>query len=201
MPRGQARERVFCFVRDRLLAGAPPTVREVQAAMGFAAVESARRHLECLVAEGRLAKAGRRARGYRLPGACAESGQLAWVPLLGEVQAGDLQTAIESPDGHVLVESRLPGAELFALRVRGDSMVDAAILPGDVVIVRQQDSAQSGEVVVAMVDDEATVKTLRRRGRRVELHPANSAYAPIVPPLAELRILGRVVEVRRRLVD
>ena len=198
-PPGRTREKVFKLVRTRLLAGSPPTVREVQAAMGFAAVESARKHLEALVADGRLIKTPGRSRGYRLAGQPKTRRPTAVVPVLGDVAAGDLQLAVQSPDGYVVVESRFPPDELFALVVRGESMVGVGILPGDTVVVRRQATASTGDVVVALVDDEATVKTLRRRGRRVELHPANPEFEPIVPPPGELRILGLVIELRRRI--
>ena len=186
-------------MRKRLLEGAPPTVREVQEAMGFGAVESARKQLDALVAERRLVKTPGRARGYRLPPRRDTPRPQALVPVVGEVQAGALTEAIETPEGYVMVETRHSPDDLFALRVRGDSMVDAAILPGDTVIVRRRGKVESGDIVVALVAGEATVKTLRRRGRRVELHPANAAYRPIVPPPAELEILGKVIELRRRL--
>ncbi len=228
-PPGQTRERIFRFVRERLLAGDPPTVREVQEAFGFRAPASAREQLEALVGEGRLAKEdGGRARGYRLPDRAAG---VAFVPVLGRVQAGALTEAIEEADGFVAVGGRSPRDLLFALRVRGESMRDAAILDGDLVIVRRQSRAQSGQIVVALVGDgvggdgagenrveeaggveatvvEATVKTLRlvptrdRRGAvvtRIELHPANPDFAPIVPPPGKVEILGVVVEVRRDL--
>jgi repressor LexA len=198
-PPGRTREQVFRFVRKRLLEGAPPTVREVRDAMGFAAVESARKHLEALVAEGRLSKSKGSARGYRLAGARAAQRPAAVVPVLGEVRAGALDLAVQEPDGYVMVESRFPASELFALRVRGDSMRDAAILAGDLVIVRRQDTARSGEIVVALVGEEATVKELWLRGKRAELRPANPAYEPIAVAAAELRILGVVIEVRRAL--
>ena len=197
-PPGQTRAKVLAFVRERLLAGNPPSVREVQEAMGFAAVESARKQLDILVAEGRLAKAPGRARGYRLP-ARRGAPRAVLVPLLGRVRAGNLQAAIEAPEGHIAVESRLAATELFALQVEGDSMVGAAILPGDVVVVHRQPDADNGQVVVALVGDEATVKTLRRRGKRIELHAENPRYQPIVPEAEDFYILGRVVEVRRRL--
>ena len=196
-PAGQTRKRVFEFVRARLLAGEPPTVREVQRAFSFRAVQSAREHLEALVAEGRLEKAPGRARGYRLPARVSRTGPVRMVPLVGHVQAGELTTALEEPEGYVAVSSRLPANELFALTVRGDSMTGAAILDGDVVVVRRQPSAASGDIVVALVGDEATVKRLRRRGRRVELVPENPAFETIVPSPAELSLLGKVVEVRR----
>ncbi|HEY7699785.1 MAG TPA: transcriptional repressor LexA [Vicinamibacteria bacterium] len=117
--------------------------------------------------------------------------------MLGRVQAGALSTAVEDFEGYVPVESPVGKSpdEVFALRVRGDSMTGAGIFPGDLVLVRRQDTARSGEIVVALVEDEATVKRLRLSGRKVELHPENPAFDVIVP--AECKILGKVIEVRR----
>lgn len=192
---GKARERVLEYVRSRILAGEPPTVREVQAAMGFSAVQTARQHLEALVRAGRLAARRREARGYRLPG---REETAAWVPLLGRIAAGPLSEAIESPQGYVPFSGRAAG-ELFALEIEGESMAGAGILPGDIVIVRRQERAEDGEIVAALAAGEATVKRLRIRRGRVELHPENPRFPPIVPDPAEVRILGRVIEVRRRL--
>lgn len=200
------RERVYRFVRERLLAGRPPTVREVQAELGFRAVESARAHLAALVEEGRLEKTPGAARGYRLPGTSADgsasaggSGSPRLVPLLGRVPAGDPVTAVEEVEGYLPVLGRVSGHGLFALRVRGESMRGAGILDGDVVVVRRQGTADSGDIVVALVGDEATVKRLRRNGRRVELQPENPLFDTIVPDPAEFTLLGRVIEVRRSL--
>ena len=121
------------------------------------------------------------------------------VPVLGTVQAGRLHEAIENPDGWVLVESRHKPDELFALRVRGDSMIEAGILPDDLVIVRRGPVQQKGTIVVALVGDEATVKRLGARRGKVVLEPANPRYEPIVLDPAGVRVLGRVVEVRRQL--
>ena len=120
-------------------------------------------------------------------------------PRLGQVQAGDLSLALESPDGHMVVQTRYPAHQLFALTVRGESMTGAGILPGDLVVVRRQPEASHGDIVVAMVHSEATVKRLYRRGRRLELHPENPDFDPIVPHPEDLRLLGRVIEVRRSL--
>lgn len=198
-PPGQTRERIYRFVRDRLLAGNPPTVREVQEAFGFKAVESARTHLMTLVGEGRLLKDGGKARGYRLPDAPEHSEPPVQVPLLGRVPAGPLSEAIEDIESYLPVRPKFRGNELFALRVEGDSMRDAGIIDGDVVIVQKQQTATPGDIVVAMIDGEATVKTLYVEGRRVELRPQNPEYAPIVPDPAELTVLGKVLEVRRHL--
>ena len=210
-PPGRTRERVFRFVRDRLLAGEPPTVREVQAAFGFRAVESARAQLEALVREGRLAKEPGAARGYRLAAALRRGVvRPVFVPVLGRVQAGALTEAVEETEGVVAVQARGPAEDLFALRVRGDSMRDAGILDGDLVVVRQEPAAEDGAIVVALVDSgdgaEATVKRLRRvrlpgGGTRVELHPANPDFGVIVPEAGATSILGRVIEVRRVLGD
>ena len=200
-PPGQTRERVLAFVQERLLAGDPPTVREVQQAMGFRAVQSAQQHLDALVAEGRLQRGETgQARAYRLPAHRGRAGLhavTAQVPILGRVQAGAPTLAVEDIEGYVPA-SGAGARELFALRVRGESMTGAGILPGDLVLVRRQASARSGEIVVALVGDEATVKTLFVRGRRVELRPANPAFRPLViAPPQELVLLGKVVEVRR----
>ena len=194
---GKTRELVYRFMRERLLSGRPPTVREVQERFGFRAVQTAREHLERLVDDGRLSKQAGRARGYRLPGGEREV-PTTLVPVLGRVPAGELATAVEDLQGYVPVETR-GDHELFGLRVRGESMRDAGIFSGDLVIVRVQQTARSGEIVVALVDDEATVKVLRRVGRRVELHPANPAFAPIVPDPRAFRLLGKVIEIRRYL--
>ncbi len=215
-PPGQTRERIFRFVRERLLAGQPPTVREVQQAFGFRSVQSARGHLEALVRAGRLAKDPGKSRGYRLAGVgglsrnslSQNSGQEtgpAWpplvVPLLGRVAAGAFALAVEDLEGYLVVQSDRADAddELFGLRVRGESMRDAGILPGDIVIVRRQPNADDGAIVVALVGEEATIKRLRRRGDCIELHPENPDYPVMTPDAAELQVLGRVIEVRRYL--
>ncbi len=202
-PPGETRARVLDFVRSCLQSGRPPTVREVQSALGFRAVQTAREHLERLVVEGRLHKEEGRSRGYHLPE--QESTPTLLVPLLGRVQAGDPTEAIEEREGFVPVGVRRAGKslrkeKLFALRVQGESMRDAGILSGDIVIVEPQADVRSGDVVVALVDGEATVKTLRRVRGKAELHPANPDFEPIVPQAGEeLRLVGKVLEVRRYL--
>ena len=196
-PAGQTREKVFRFVRDCLAGGRPPTVREVMEAFGFRSPQTAREHLDGLIEAGRLKKDPGVARGFRLPG--RGEAPTVMVPLLGRVPAGPLDLAIEDLEGHLPVQTRRPPGELFSLRVRGDSMKDAGILDGDVVVVRRQPRADVGDIVVAMVGDEATVKRFRMKRGRVELHPANDAYQPIVPDPGDVKILGKVVEVRRTL--
>ena len=195
-PAGETRGRIYRFVRDRLLGGFPPTVREVKEAFGFRSVQTAREHLEALVTEGRLVKEAGKARGYRLG---ADSGPTRLVPLLGRVPAGPLNIATEDLEGYLPIQGHRSGDDLFGLRVRGESMTEAGILPGDIVVVRRQPAADSGDIVVALIGGEATVKRLRIRRNRVELHPENPAFEPIIPDPSELALLGKVIEVRRYL--
>jgi repressor LexA len=201
-PSGETRESVYRFMRERLLAGQPPTLREIQSAFGFRAVETAREHLLSLVNEGRLLKEPGRSRSYRLPEGLRNR-PMQLVPLLGRVQAGVLTTAVEQLEAWVPVQTRHRSDELFGLRVRGESMSGAGILPGDIVIVRRQTQADTGDIVVALVDDEATVKRLRlgtrERGAWIELQPENPAFEVIVRPAREVALLGKVIEVRRYL--
>jgi repressor LexA len=201
---GETRELVYEFVRDRLLEGVPPTVREVQREFGFRAVQTAQAHLEQLVAEGRLVKRlgpqRGRARGYGLPESSVDyAAPMVFAPLLGHIQAGNLSAAIEEREGTVPVArgARRGSEELFALRVRGESMTGVGIMPDDLVIVRMQPTADTGDIIVALVDDEATVKTLRRQRGRIVLMPENPDYEPIIPDPENVRILGKVIEVRR----
>ena len=199
-PPGQTRERVYRYVRERLLEGRPPTIREVQRKFEFRAVETARAHLEALVREGRLAKR-EGARGFALPEleSARTSAPTVFVPVLGRVQAGALSTAVEDLEGYIPVETKHVSDELFALRVRGESMIGAGILPDDLVVVRRQPAANTGEIVVALVEDEATVKRLRLRRGKIELHPENPDFEVILPSRYQCLLLGKVIEVRRHL--
>jgi repressor LexA len=194
-----SRERVLDFVRQRLLAGQPPTVREVQAELGFSAVQSAKQHLDALLSQGLIEQVPG-ARGYRLP-QLPGTRPARHVPVIGRVQAGALSTAVEEPLGYVVIEGKGRTEDLFALKVRGPSMQGAGILHGDLVIVRRQPTAQNGDIVVALVDDEATIKTFHQRHGRIELHPANPDFDVIVlDAQAEPRLLGVVIEVRRIII-
>ncbi len=190
------REQVYQYVAPRLQRGDPPTLREVQAAMGFRAVETARNYLEALVREGRLIKRGTASRSYGLPPELLDTLSQR-VPILGSVQAGALTLADQDPDGYLEVERRRHGEELFALKVRGRSMIGAGILPDDFVIARRQSQAQNGDIVVAVVGEEATVKRLRFASPFLELCPENPEFQTLRLPPKEVVLLGKVVEVRR----
>lgn len=193
----EVREKVYRYVVERLKNGDPPTLREVQAFMGFKAVETSRNHLEALVAEGRLVRGGRASRSYALPQEVWKASRVARIPLLGSVQAGALTLAVEEPEGYVELEASRSTEELFALKVRGLSMTGAGLLPDDLVIARRQSAAQQGDIVVALVGEEATVKRLKFSGKTIVLQPENPDFEPLRLPAEEVKLLGKVIEVRR----
>jgi repressor LexA len=171
------------FAREK---GFPPTIREIGKAFGIASTNGVRYHLTILEKAGYLQRRSRISRGTTSPSNT--------IPLLGRVAAGSPILAEQNFEGSLEPAQMFGDPQgLFALRVRGDSMIDAGIHSGDYVIVRQQEQATSGDMVVALLGDEATVKYYKPRGQRVELVAANQRYAPIVvEPEAEFRILGVV---------
>ena len=194
------KDKVFSFVRERILAGEPPTVREVQERFGFKSVGTAREHLDNLVTEGRLTKLGGVSRGFRLPDDKA-GGPTRQIPILGHVQAGAPTLAVEDVQGYIPVQAHPAADDLFALRVDGESMNRAGILPGDLVVVRRQSDADHGDVVVVLIEDSATVKRLVKRHGQVELRPEsdNPEFKPIRLTSETALLLGKVIEVRRYL--
>lgn len=155
--------------------GYPPSIREICQAVGLRSPSTVHAHLKVLKEGGFLEKSDRKTRAISLKG--SRPGFRS-IPLLGTVTAGLPILAQQEVEGYIPYEGSASG-ELFALRVRGDSMTGAGILSGDIVIVRRQPDARSGDIVVALLDDEATVKRLSLKGRRVLLLPENPAYDPI----------------------
>jgi repressor LexA len=185
--------------------GYPPTMREIGAAVGLASPSTVAHHMAVLEKNGFLRRdaRGSRAVDIRLPVDEVESrpgpdDSDVRVPLVGAIAAGAPILAEQHVEDELTLPLSLVGhGALFALKVQGDSMVEAAICDGDLVVVRQQQVAEDGEIVAAMLDGEATVKVLRRRDGHVELLPRNPAYQPI--PADHAVILGKVVSVLRRL--
>jgi repressor LexA len=175
--------------------GMPPTIREIGKAFGISSTNGVRYYLTMLEKAGYLKHRGGVSRGCGLLPAAQNRG----IPLVGRVAAGQPILAEECIEDRLDVGRAFgDSSDLFALRVRGDSMVEAGILEGDVVIVRQRDQAKPGAIVVALIDDEATVKYYRPRPDRIELVPANPKYEPIrVSDGQEFRILGVVTGVLR----
>jgi len=173
----------------------PPTVREVMRHFKWNSPQSARKHLLALEEKGYLEREANTARGLRLS---EDPSVGVAIPILGKVAAGLPLLAEENRDGSMVVDASMArgGRNLFALTVRGDSMINAHILPGDKVIVQQTSHATPGEIVVALIEGEATVKTFRRSTSKVTLEPANPKYQPIVvTDDKDFRIIGKVVGV------
>ncbi|MFB9338542.1 transcriptional repressor LexA [Actinoplanes octamycinicus] len=198
----ERQRRILTVIRDHAQRhGYSPSTREIADALGLASTSTVARHLRVLEEYGLL----RRGRATRpvdirmfLPRAERTGDRPATigVPVLGEIAAGTPIPAQETADEVLSLPRDLVGrGTLFALRVRGDSMIDAAICDGDLVVVKQQPEAYNGDIVAAMIDDEATVKVFRRRGGHVILEPRNPAYADIDGDHAV--ILGKVVSVLR----
>jgi len=183
--------------------GKPPTMREIGDHFGRAS-SSVFEVITGLERKGFLTRSERLSRGIALtPKAGAGKKDAVNVPILGRIAAGRPILARENLEGTVPVDRRLAaGRQLFALRVHGDSMTGAGILDGDLVIAAQQQDAQEGDIVVALVEDEATVKRFRRRvDGAVELHPENPRHAPIVIEEPPFMIQGRVVAVQREIQE
>ncbi|HUT57065.1 MAG TPA: transcriptional repressor LexA [Phycisphaerae bacterium] len=187
---------VKAFIRDHDM---PPTVREIGDAFGIKS-SSVFHLLKELERKGYIERGGLGARSLivkgrkRVPCGCEE------VPVVGRIAAGYPVEAIEHDAGTLHVNKEiLRGRSGFALKVEGDSMVDAGILDGDYVIIRKQETAEDGDVVVALIDDEATLKRFYRDGDGVRLEPANSQMQPIHVQTGEFGIQGKVVGVQRKL--
>lgn len=183
------------FIREQ---GMPPTVREIGKAFGIKSSSTFQR-LQTLENKGVLKRGPLGARSLKVMDAMKPSyGGCAWVPLIGRIAAGQPILAIENIEDTLPVNARIVHGKTFALKVQGDSMIEDGILEGDFVIVRQQDTARDGDIVVALVAEEATVKRFYREGKRnIRLQPANAHMAPLVFPAREVQIQGKVVAVER----
>ena len=205
---------ILDFIRDRVNEkGFPPSVREIGEAVGLTSTSSVAHQLRVLEEKGYLRRDPNTPRAMLvtddaqpLPeeeteesvSAAALPDSLVPVPLLGQIAAGAPILADENETETFPLPRELVGdGDLFLLRVKGDSMIDAAICDGDFVVIRSQQTAENGEIVAALLDDEATVKTLSRRDGHVWLLPANDSYAPI--PGDDARVMGKVVSVFRKL--
>jgi len=156
--------------------GIAPTQREIAEHFGFASLNSVRSHLRLMEKKGMLNRLPGKARGLTLKHRPA-----AGIPLVGHIAAGDPQVAFQDPEEIIPVSPELfPGSELFALRVKGESMKHAGILPGDIAVMNRQSEVADGEIAAVLLDDEATLKYLYRRGGTVLLRGANPAFPDIV---------------------
>ena len=191
-PLNEKQQRVLAFVKERLGDGIPPTVREICDACGIKSTSTVHAYLKRLEEEGYIDRMDGLNRAIRLPGESVTR-----VPLLGKVTAGLPILAVEEVEDYVPFSggSQYGAGELFALRVTGTSMINAGILDRDVVIVRRTSTAQNGDVVVALIGDEATVKRIYIEKDHIRLQPENPEYEPII--VKEVSVLGKVISLVR----
>ncbi|NMA38301.1 MAG: transcriptional repressor LexA [Papillibacter sp.] len=181
-----------CIQKSIEKNGYPPSVREIGAAVGLSSPSTVHSHLHALEKAGLIKRAEGKTRSITLTELAAEP---EGIPILGTVAAGEPILAVEDAIGYINYDTGSEG-EFFALKIKGDSMINAGILDGDMVIVRRQPSALNGEIVIALIDDSATCKRLKRENGKVLLLPENDAYSPIEGDNASL--LGKVTAVIRR---
>jgi repressor LexA len=183
----QKQRKVLEFIQSRMHDDVPPTIREIGEAMGFSSTGTVRDYLGALEKKGYLKRRGSLARSIQLL-----KEKLNRIPIVATIAAGPANLAYEDVEGYVGMDDILPGTiapnEVFALRVKGDSMMEAGIMEGDVAVIRRQAVAGNGEIIAAL-------KRLRHRNNAVYLEPANSNYQPI---RKEFTIIGKVVTVLRK---
>ncbi len=187
-----SQERILNYLKERAQDGLPPSVREICRATGLRSTSTVHAHLKALEENGYISRDAGLNRAIHITGEERSS----QVPVLGKVTAGLPILAMEDIEGYIpFSETQRRGRELFALRVVGESMKNAAILDGDLVVCHKTPSAEDGDIVVALLGDEATVKRFFREGDQIRLQPENPEFEPIYTKDAS--ILGRVISVIR----
>ncbi|TGU70480.1 repressor LexA [Geomonas terrae] len=178
--------------------GYPPTLREIGAKLGVSGTLGVLKHLDALERKGYLRRQEGSTRGITL----SQQGQGVPLPIVGQVRAGTLHPAIEDIEGHFTIDrSQMDKGGTFFLRVKGDSMIHAHIVEGDLALVRPQPDAHNKDIVVAMVGGEATLKRFYREADRIRLQPENPNYDPIIVHEGdgEVSIVGKVVGIYRQM--
>lgn len=189
----KSQKKIYDFLRKKAVEGVPPTVREICAAVGLSSTSSVQAGLDALEREGYITRDPMHKRSIRLNGV-AEN--VCHVPLLGTVTAGQPVLAFEDIMEYIPYNGpKSTSQNLFALRVKGESMLNAGIFNGDIAVVERTPMAENGDIVVALVGDEATVKTFYKEDGHFRLQPQNDAYEPII--VDEVAILGKLVSLIR----
>ncbi len=190
---------IFDYIRDNIRRnGYSPSIRDICTALDIKSTSTVHTCLERLEKKGYIQKENGKSRTLRIEGISpeesVETADISRVPLLGKVTAGQPILAVENYEGYISYPRGIrpvPESELFALRVSGTSMIEAGILDGDIVIVEKTATAENGDIVVALIDDEATVKTFYKEDGHFRLQPENRTMLPII--VTNLMILGKVV--------
>jgi repressor LexA len=193
-------KKVYDFIESYISEnGFPPTYAEISRQFRFQ-VGMVQQVIRALLKKGHIEKDPFLARGMRIIKPGMPKMNSAAIPLYGNVAAGEPIFASDNVQGYMSIDitRRINTENVFALKVKGDSMIDAGILEDDMVIVKKQHDADDGTIVVALVGDEATVKKLRKKRTKIYLEPANSRYKPIEKPF---KVIGKVIEIRRKLIS
>lgn len=189
-------QKILDFIKKEIeQKGYPPSVREICAGVGLKSTSTVHAHLNHLEQQGLIRRDSTKPRALEVIDGTQTRGRS--VPLVGKVTAGLPILAIENIEDYlVLPQDRFGRDELFGLRVQGESMIEAGILDGDVIVVRPQNNAENGEIVVAMIEDEATVKRIYYEKKRVRLQPENRFMEPIYAE--NVQVIGKVVALFRQ---
>jgi repressor LexA len=196
-------QQILDYIRGEIhRRGFPPSVREIGEHVGLSSSSTVHSHLSALEAKGFLRRDPSKPRAlevldYRDTDRAIDYGSVRAVPLLGRVAAGEPMFAAENIESTISLPAEMADESTFILRVKGDSMIEAGILDGDFVVVRQQNTANNGDIVVAMIDEDATVKTFYREADRIRLQPQNPTMDPIYS--RDVIVLGKVVALFRNL--
>lgn len=197
---------ILDFIRSDIhRRGFPPSVREIGEAVGLSSSSTVHSHLAALEAKGLIRRDPSKPRAlevldYRDTERGIDYERVQAVPLVGQVAAGAPILAAENIEATLPLPESFAGEETFVLRVKGESMIEAGILDGDYVVVRQQPTASNGEIVVAMINEEATVKRFFREDGRIRLQPENRSMEPLyADEHADFSVLGKVVALFRRI--
>ncbi len=197
-PRGDTQAKILAYIEKATLQkGYPPSVREICEAIGLKSTSTVHGHLIRLEKKGLLYRDSMKPRAISVPADHqAYRSDMVQVPVVGRVTAGVPILATENIEDYIaLPQSMIGSGDHFILSVRGESMINAGILDGDYVIVKKQNTAYNGDIVIAMIDDEATVKRYYKENGVFRLQPENPTMQPIIVP--ELTILGKVVSLYR----
>lgn len=191
-------QRVLDFINKTIdEQGYPPSVREVCAALGFKSTSTVQMYVNRLISKGYLLKSDGKSRTIRKVEELSDSSYKYKIPVVGQVAAGAPILATQNYDGYITYSSlhNYNESSLFALKVKGESMIEIGIMDGDYVIVEQRNYAENGEIVVALVEDEATVKRFYKEHGRYRLQPENKTMEPII--VDSVSVLGKVIAVIR----
>ena len=193
----QIYEFVSVTVREK---GYAPSIPEIGQRFKIASTRGVFDHLQALERKGYIKRVGKRAIEIVSQSGRSALPQAKEIPIVGRVRAGAPVLAEENIEGFLTVGNEIArGTETFALKVKGDSMIDDGILEGDHVIIRQQRTAENGDIVCALIGNEATLNRFQRKGNQIILKPANPKYEPIIVSKGEFRILGKATGVIRKL--